>query len=76
MSIISMKSSSSISENLLDYQNESNDNPERIANILNNYFSTIGEKTNAKIKHSLNNYIDQLEVENTYWLFFLELTQK
>ena len=58
MSIISMKSSSSISENLLAYQNESIDNPERIANILNNYFSTIGEKTNAKIKHSLNNYID------------------
>ena len=53
-----MKSSSSISENLLAYQHESIDNPERIANILNNYFSTIGEKTNAKIKHSLNNYID------------------
>ena len=53
-----MKSSSSISENLLTYQNESIDNPERIANILSNYFSTIGEKTNAKIKHSLNNYTD------------------
>ena len=53
-----MKSSSLISENLLAYQNESIDNPERIANILNNYFSTIGEKTNAKIKHSLNDYID------------------
>ena len=43
--MISMRSSSSIT------QNESVDNPKRIANIFNNYFSTIGKKTQAKIKH-------------------------
>ena len=47
-----MKSSSSNYSILLTYQSDNIDNPERIANIFNNYFSTIGEKTQAKIKHS------------------------
>ena len=51
-SIISMKSSFSNSPTLLTFQNENIDNPERIANIFNDYFSTICEKTQAKIKHS------------------------
>ena len=71
-----MKSSSSISETLLTYQNESIDNPDRIANNFNNYFSTIGEKTNAKIKHSHKNHTDYLADENTDWLFLFQLTKK
>ena len=44
-SIISMRSSSSIIPTLLTFQNETIDNPKRIPNIFNNYFSTIGKKT-------------------------------
>ena len=40
-SIISMKSSSLIPPTLLTFQNETIDNPKRIANIFNNYFSTV-----------------------------------
>ena len=47
-----MKRSFSNSPILQTYQNEKIYNPERIANISNNYFSAIGEKTQAKIKHS------------------------
>ena len=43
-----MRSSSSITPALLTFQNETIDNPKRIANILNNYFSTIGEKTQTQ----------------------------
>ena len=50
--IISMKTFSSNSPTLLTYQNENIDSPEGIVNIFNNYFSTIGEKTQAKIKTS------------------------
>ena len=49
-SIISMRRSSSINPTLLTFQNETIDNPKRTANIFNNYFSTIGKKTHAKIK--------------------------
>ena len=34
---------------LLTYQNENINNPGRIQNIFNNYFSKLGEKTEAKI---------------------------
>ena len=57
-SIISMKSLFSNSQTLLTYQNENTDNPERIENTLNNYFSTICEKTQGKIKHSHKKYTD------------------
>ena len=69
-SIISMKSSSSNSPTLLTYQNENIDNPEIIANIFNNYFSTIGEKTQAKIKHSHENNTDYLTNGNPDSFFF------
>ena len=48
-SIISIRSASLIIQSLLAFQN---DNPKIIENISNNYFSTIGEKTQAKIKYS------------------------
>ena len=63
-SIISMKSSSGNSPMLLTYQNDNIDNPGRKANIFNNYFSTIGEKTQAKIKHSHKHFTDYITNEN------------
>ena len=76
-SIISIKSSCSNSPMLLTYtyQNDSIDNPERIANTFNNYISTIGEKTQAKINHSHKNYTDYLTNENPD-SFFLSPTNK
>ena len=73
-SIISMRSSSTINLTLLTLQNETIDNSKRTANIFNNYFSTIGEKTQAKIKYSHRNYTDYLtnEIPNS---FFLSLTE-
>ena len=63
-SIISLKNSSSNSPRLLAYQNGNIDNPERIANAFNNYFSITGEKSEAKIKHSHKKYTDYLKNEN------------
>ena len=62
--IISVKSSSSNSPVLLTQQTDNIDNPERIANIFHNYFTTTGEKTQSKIKHSHKNYTDYLTNEN------------
>ena len=59
-----MKNSYSNSPTLFR-QNDKTDNPERIANVFNNYFSTIGEKTQTKIKHSHKNYIDYFTNENS-----------
>ena len=70
-----MKSSFSNTPILLTFQNENIDNPERIANIFNNYFSTIGEKTQAKVKHSHKKYTDYLSNENPD-TFFLSPTNK
>ena len=74
-SIISMRRSSSITPALLTFQYETIDNPKRIANIFNNYFSTIGKKIQAKIKHSHKNYTDYLTKENPN-SFFLSPTDK
>ena len=60
---------------MLTFQNENTDNPEGIANIFNNYFSTIREKTQAKIKHSHKKYTDYLSNENPD-TFFLSPTNK
>ena len=70
-----MKSSCSNSPTLLTYLDENIDNPEKIVNIFNNYFSTIGEKTQAKIKHSHEKYTDYLTNENPD-LFFISPTNK
>ena len=70
-----MKSCFSDSPTLLTLQNEKIDNHETIANIFNNYFSTIGEKTQAKIKHSHKKYTDHLSNENPD-TFFISPTNK
>ena len=40
-----MRSSSWVIQTLLIFQNETAYNPKRIANIFNDYFSTIGKET-------------------------------
>ena len=70
-----MKSSFSNTTTLLTFQNENIDKPEKIASIFNNCFSTIGEKTQAKIKHSHKKYTDYLSNKNPD-TFFLSPTNK
>ena len=60
----------SITPTLLTLQNETTDNSKRITNIFNNYFSTIGKKTYAKIKYSHKSYTDYLTNKNTNLFFF------
>ena len=74
-SILSMKRSFSNTPTFLTFQNENIDNPERITNIFNNYFSTISENTQAKIKHWHKKYTDYLSNENLD-TFFLSPTDK
>ena len=47
--------------------------PLKIANVFNNYFSSIGEKTQSKTRFSNKNYTDYLHVEN-YNSFFITPT--
>ena len=70
-----MRSSSSITSTLLTFQNDTIDNPKRIANIFSSYFSTISKKTQAKIKYPYKNYTDYLTNENPN-SFFLSPTDK
>ena len=57
--MISMRIASSITPILLTFQNQTI-NPPKITNIFNNYLSTIGKKTQAKMKYSYGNYTDYL----------------
>ena len=70
-----MRISSLIPSILLTFQNDTIDNPKRIANIFNNYFSNIDEKIQAKIKYSYKNYTDFLANESPN-SFFLSPTDK
>ena len=63
-SIISIRSASLITQSLLAFQN---DNPKIIENISNNYFSTIGEKTQAKIKYS-HKYLTNMPIHLIFHL--------
>ena len=70
-----MRSSSSITPTLLTFQNETIDNLKRIEIIFNNYFSTIGKITQAKIKYPYKYYTNYLTNENPN-SFFLSPTDK
>ena len=71
-----MRSFSWISPTLFTFQNETINNPKRITNIFNNYISTIGKKTQAKMKCSHKNYTDCLINENLTSFFFQQQTKK
>ena len=57
-SIISLKNCTSSSPNLLNLNNKLTSDPLKIANVFNNYFSSIEEKTQSKIRLSNKNYTD------------------
>ena len=61
---------------LLTYQNDNIDNPGRKANIFNNYFSTIGEKTQAKINIHINILLITSQMKILTHFSFLQLTIK
>ena len=63
-SIISLRNSASSSSKLLGFNNELTSDPLKIANVFNNYFSSVGEKTKSKIRLSNKNYTDYLHGEN------------
>ena len=51
-SIISLKNSASSSPNVINFNNELTSDPLKMANVFNNYFSSIGEKTQSKTRFS------------------------
>ena len=63
-SIISLKHSASNSTNLLNFNNELTSDPLKIANVFNNYFSSIGEKAQSKIRFWNKTYTDYLHGDN------------
>ena len=63
-SIISLKNSNSSSPNVINFNNELKSDPLKIANVFNNYFSSIGEKAPSKTRFSNKNYTDYLHGEN------------
>ena len=74
-SIISIRSSSSNIPTLLTFRKETLDYLKRILNILKNYFSIIGKKSQVKMKYLHINYNDYLTNKNPN-SFFLSLTDK
>ena len=63
-SIIPLKNSASGSPSVINFNNELISDPLKIANVFNNYFSSIGEKTQSKTRFSNKNYNDYLHGEN------------
>ena len=70
---IILKNYASISPNLLNFNNELTSDPLKIANVFNNYFSSIGEKPQSKTRFSNKNYTDYCHAEN-FNSFFITLT--
>ena len=63
-SIISLKTSTSSSPNLLNLRNELTNDSLKIANVFSNYFSSIGEKIQSKTRFSNKTYTDYLHGDN------------
>ena len=66
---MSLKKSALSSPSLFNFNNELTSDPLKIANVFNNYFSSIGEKTQPKIRFSNKNYTDYLYDENLHSFF-------
>ena len=63
-SIKSVKNSASSPPNLLNFNNKLTTDSIKIADVFNNYFSSIGEKAQSKIKVSNKTYTDYLHGDN------------
>ena len=61
---IILKNSASNSHNFLNFKNELTSDPPKIANVFNNYFSSIGEKAQSKTGFSNKTYTDYLHGDN------------
>ena len=61
---IILKNPASNSPDLLNFNIQLTNDPLKIANVFNNYFSSIGEKTRSKTRISNKNYTDYLHGEN------------
>ena len=61
---IILKNSVSSSPNLLNFINELTSDPLKIANVFNNYFSSVGEKVQSKIRFSNQKNTDFLHDDN------------
>ena len=72
-SIISLKNSTSSSFNFLNFNNELTSDPLKIANVFNNYFSSIVEKAQSKIWFSNKTCTDYLHGDNLN-SFFITFT--
>ena len=70
-STISLKSSASSSPNLLNFNNELTSDPLKIADVFNNYFSSVGEKAQSKIRFSNKTYTDYLQGDNLFIYLFI-----
>ena len=68
--LISWKQSASPYIHLLSQDNETVSNPKKIVNIFNDYFSTIAEKTKAKVRFSNKSFDEffQYPSENSFFL--------
>ena len=75
-SIISLKNSASSSPNLLNFNNELTSDPLKIANVFNNYFSSIGEKAQSKLRFSNKTYTDYLQGDNLNSFFITPTDSK
>ena len=62
--LISWKQSASPYIHLLSQDNETVSNPKKIVNIFNDYFSTIAEKTKAKVRFSNKSFDEFLQHPN------------
>ena len=69
-SIISLENSASSSPNPLNFNNELTSDPLKIANVFNNHFSSIGEKTQSKIRFSNKNYTGFPHGENSNLFYY------
>ena len=70
-STISLSASSS--PNLLNFNNELTSDPLKIADVFNNYFSSVGEKAQSTIRLSNKTYTDYLQGDIYIYLFLLHL---
>ena len=69
--IISLKQPNNCKINLLSHNNENITDPKKMADIFNDYFSTIAQKTKSNIKNSYKSFKDFL-INPTGNTFFLE----
>ena len=67
--LISWKKSASPYIHLLSQDNETVTNPKKIVNIFNDYFSTIAEKTKAKVRFSNKSFDGFLQHANENFFF-------